>query len=154
MSNAKLAVLCVMTAAGILSCTSRVAFPPPIASPANDWSLVLVQSGGFAGVNLTIQADSDGKITAKDARSGREITRPLSDSKLQELGALLAALDVRGDRGATSACADCFLYDLEITGPGGTTRWRGDDTTLDGSGTENLIRLLVKLRDEALSGAS
>jgi hypothetical protein len=113
-----------------------------------------VQSGGFAGVNLAVLVKSDGEITAQDVRSGREVTKPLSDSDMQELERLLAALDLGGARAAPSACADCFLYDLEISGHGATDRWRGDDTTLDESGAGDLIRLLVQLRDEALSGAS
>ena len=154
MSNAKLSVICMLVCSGLLSCAPPTSFPPPAPSPAWAWTIDLAQSGGFAGVNLTVRVDSNGEITARDVRRGREIHRPLADSARRELEGLLTSLRLRGPGGVPSVCADCFLYGLEIKSRGQDASWRGDDTTLVDSGAADLIRLLGRLRDEALSGAN
>ena len=103
-------------------------------------------------MNLSVRVTNHGSISAEDMRHGREVTKTLSIGDSQELERLLAAATLGGSADAPSACADCFLYDLDIKRFGQSTRWRGDDTTLDASGMADLIRLLIKLRDEALSG--
>ena len=153
MSKAKQAVFHVLLAIILWSCEPWRPFPPPVPSPARNWTVVLAQSGGFAGVNLVVRVASDGEITAQDGRNGRETTKHLSDSDLKELERLLANVNLGDSSAEPSACADCFLYELEITGFGQTTHWRGDDTTLETSGMGDVIRFLGKLRDEALAVA-
>jgi hypothetical protein len=153
MLNPRSAVACALVAIGLWSCAPSGSFPPPIPSPVAEWTISLAQSGGFAGVNLLVRVDSDGTITAHNGRSGGEVTLPLSKSDLQEVERLLVGLELKSPNGARSACADCFLYDLEISLNGRTTRWQGDDTTLHESGVEDLIWLLGRLRDQALTGA-
>ena len=153
MSNSRRAI-CFLVIASLTSCAPPTSFPPPIPSPDWNWTIALVKSGGFAGVDLRVRAESTGELGASDVHSGREVRKPLSASDVRELEALLAVLSLRRPGGAPSACADCFLYDLEITSRGRTSYWRGDDTTLEASGAADLIRLLERLRDAALSSAN
>ena len=154
MSNSKRAAVCLALVVGLSSCAPPTSFPPPIPSPSKTWNITLSQAGGFAGVDLRVRADSNGALSASDALSGRQIRKPLSASDVKDLEALLVELRLRHPGGTPSACADCFLYDLEITNRGQTGYWRGDDTTLDASGAADLIGLLKRLRDQALSNAS
>ncbi len=152
MWNSKLAVFSVLLAVALGGCAPWRSFPPPVPSPAPIWSVVLSQSGGFAGVNLAVRVDGIGIIMAEDKRRGIVVTKPLADTDLRQLERLLAATSLSDAGRAPSGCADCFLYELEITRLGKTTRWRGDDTTLDSSGADELIRFLQELRDGAVSG--
>src|SRR5574340_291227 len=154
MTNSTRAAICLLVIASLSSCAPPTSCPPPIPSPNSNWTISLAQTGGFAGVNLRVRADSTGALSASDVRSGREIRRPLSASDVDDLEGLLAVLSLHDAGGAPSVCADCFLYDLEITNRGETSIWRGDDTTLDVSGAADLIQLLQELRDSALSNAN
>ena len=49
-----------------------------------------------------------------------------------------------------SACADCFIYDLQLTSGGKIVQIQADDITLPDSGVAELIRFLRELRDRAL----
>jgi hypothetical protein len=154
MSNLRFALQLAFVAMTLSACAPSTPFPPPIPSPAENWTIVLKQSGGFAGVSLTVRVESDGAMTATEARGGREVTKPVSHSDMRAVERVLDALILHGQGGERSTCADCFLYELQITNLGGTIEWRGDDTTLDESGAGELVRLLGRLRDEALSGAN
>jgi hypothetical protein len=153
MLNLRLALYLAWLAVAACACGPLTPFPPPVPSPAKIWSIVLAQSGGFAGVSLTVRIQSDGTLTATDARGGREITKPLAAADAIQVERLLNAVNLRDAGGAHSNCADCFSYDLQIIGPREPTRWQGDDTGINDSGVAELIRFLVRLRDEALAGA-
>lgn len=139
--------------------------PQPFASPVDlqtqpsfsgPWSLSLTQSGGFAGVMLTVQVSSDGKLTAEDQRSGRSVTQTLPAGTLAKLAELTSSVastaSGAGPKPQKSSCRDCFLYDLQVTSAGRTARIQADDTTLGASGAQELIGLLRQLRDGALRG--
>jgi hypothetical protein len=124
--------------------------PQPLPSPTQSWTLSLTQSGGLAGVSLKVTVSSDGQLTAEDQRTGRIVTQRLSPDVLARLAALYSS-DLQVVRQpAPSACADCFTYDLEASSGGTVKRIHADDTTLDASGAAELIRMLQRLRDDAL----
>jgi hypothetical protein len=114
----------------------------------------LAQSGGFAGVNLRVEIDRAGVLTATDARAAQEVTKTLSQPELIELDQLLEGAVHNESTETHSACADCFTYDLQISGALESIRWRGDDATLASSGFERLIAFLIDLRQRALASAS
>ena len=51
--------------------------PKPLPSPASFWTINLKQSGGFAGVSLSLEVSSDGRLVATDERSGRKVEQVL-----------------------------------------------------------------------------
>lgn len=124
--------------------------PQPLPSPTQSWTLSLTQSGGLAGVSLTVMVSSNGELTAEDHKSGRSVTRSLSPAELTQLAALYSP-DLQVVRQpAPSGCADCFVFDLEGSFGGRITSIHADDTTLDASGAGELIRMMQRLRDAAL----
>lgn len=138
----------------LASCSPFASTKPasqPLPSPGQDWSAVLTQTGGFAGVDLTVEVASDGQLTARDQRTGREVTEKLSPQSRSKLSRLILATEssARGQM-KQSACADCFLYELQIQMNGRTSYTRVDDTRLQDSGVADLIAFLQDLRDGAL----
>ena len=125
-------------------------YPQPLPSPSGSWDLSLAQSGGIAGVSLKVTVSSDGQLTAEDARSNRSVTQTLPPDTMAKLAALYSAVALSTPQSPHSGCADCFLYDLELNSAGKALSFKFDDTTLGGSGVEELIHFLQQLRDAAL----
>jgi hypothetical protein len=115
------------------------------------WTITLRQTGGFAGVNKTVQVSSDGRLAAADERSGHKVVQQLPPASMAELGQLYARGLSPAPTPQQSACADCFVYDLDIASLDGTASIRLDDTTLADSPAEPLILYLIKVRDTALA---
>jgi hypothetical protein len=154
MQARKLALLMLFTLFGLSACGTERAFPPPAPTPEYDWTMRLTQTGGFAGVHLVIQVTSAGALKAEDLRTGRSVTLNLTPGELSELDRLRQALTSQPSARLPSACADCFIYDLEIASDGGIIKVEADDTTLAASGAQALIEHLLELRDRAFSSVS
>jgi hypothetical protein len=113
--------------------------------------VTLSQTGGFAGVNLKVEVSSEGRLTAENQKTGTKVTKNLDAATLDKLSALVAAIASSAPRSRQpSACADCFLYDLQVTSGTRSAHVQADDTTLSASGAQDLIALLIRLRDAAL----
>ncbi len=135
------------------ACGPSRAFPGPLPSPMTPWIVTLTQTGGFAGVSLRIQVSSDGQMIAQDQRAGRTVTQAVPADTTSTLNGLIAGIELSQKERLSSACADCFIYDLEIVTPNGTTRVRADDSTVGDSGAQAIIQMLGKMRDQALRSA-
>ncbi len=129
---------------------TKLSSPVPLPSPVGKWALKLTQSGGIAGVMLTVEVSSDGQLKAEDQRSGRSVTQVLPPQTMAELQRLISATAISTPGAPRSGCADCFIYDLEIQSNGNSTRVHADDITINDSGAADLILFLRKLRDSAL----
>ena len=138
----------------LAACGPASSFPPPALTPGDTWSVKLTQTGGFVGVHWVVVVSSDGWMRAEDQRSLRVISKPVSEAAILELRRLMAQTVVSETDRFPSACADCYMYDLEITSSAGTTRIRADDTDLGESGAQGLIEFLGRLRDQALQSAN
>ena len=125
--------------------------PQPLASPSDNWDVKLIQSGGIAGVLQTVDVSSDGQLKADDQRSQRTASKILPSQTIAELKGLVFNTVVSTIRVPQSACADCFIYDLEIQSEGKVIKIHVDDVTINGSGVQGLITTLLKIRDEALN---
>jgi hypothetical protein len=136
------------------ACGSAPAYPPAVATPEGAWTINITQTGGFAGVQLVARVSSDGRLEAEDGRSGRLVEQQLPRSTVQEIGQLLAQIDLPPAQRPGSSCADCFIYDLELSSATGMVRLQVDDTSIADSGAQPVIQLLVKLRDQALQSAN
>lgn len=123
----------------------------PLPSPVQEWSAVLTQTGGFAGVDLTVEVTSDGQLTARDQRTGKDVTEKLSPQTMSKLSQLIPTAGASaGDQMTQSGCADCFIYELQVQTNGRISYVRVDDTTLQNTDVADLIALLKNLRDSAL----
>src|SRR5512142_1246459 len=140
-------------ALALAACGPAVVSPPASQAspaPAQDWTVKLTQSGGFAGVLLTVQVSSDGTLIARNERAGSSVTKSLPPEATAQIASFAAGLAAATSATPRSGCADCFLYRLEVTSGGRSAAIDADDTTLAGSGAAELIQLLQRLRDEAL----
>ena len=125
--------------------------PQPLASPSDNWDVKLTQSGGIAGVLLTIDVSSDGQLKVEDQRSQRSASKILPSQTTTELKGLILNTGLSTSRVLQSACADCFIYDLEIQSDGNDVNIHVDDATINDSSAQGLITTLLKIRDEALN---
>lgn len=127
--------------------------PMPQATPSTDgsWTLSLEQSGGIAGVQLSVQVTSARELTATDGRSGRVVKQSLPPQTLDELRRLIGGANLAQVTQSPSVCADCFIYVLKYTSQTQTYRVQADDVTLPDSGAQALIAYLLALRDAALA---
>ena len=141
---------------GLASCNlSRPSGPgfAPLPSPASPWTITLTQSGGFVGVQRSIEISSAGTLKAQDQRSGRSATQDVSAAQMQELVGLLSSGALSTLTSVPPVCADCFIYDLEIVSSGQTLEIHASDVSIRDSGVEPLVNFLDKLRDDALAHA-
>lgn len=129
--------------------------PTPIAtSPAQalpklsgDWLVTLAQSGGIAGVSRSLEITSSGEMTINDIRTGEKKTSQLQSEKLVALGNLVAASTFHLSS-QPSVCADCFIYNLQITSGGGDFQAEVDDVNLPDSGLQPVINYLAALLND------
>src|SRR5512143_1618558 len=66
--------------------------PQPLPSPSAGWVLRLTQSGGIAGVPLSVEISNDGKLVAENQRSGLRVEQQLSSEDMSALLDLYAAM--------------------------------------------------------------
>jgi hypothetical protein len=153
MIKAKLLQVVLLISMAISACSAiapNPSSPPPLPSPSKNWRIKLTQSGGFAGVLLSVEVSSDGRLTAENQRTGQTVTQTVSSQTTAELGRLIGGIAPSGGDKPGSACADCFIYDLELHRDSGDMQIHVDDTSIDDFGAADLIRRLSQLRDDAL----
>ncbi len=133
------------------SCSQVKSFPQPLPSPSSKWTVKLNQSGGIAGIQLSVEISSDGQLKAEDQRSHRIVTQSLPPQTITKIHQLLSNTSVSATGVPQSGCADCFIYDLEIQTEESDYHINVDDVTMKNSNATGLITLLTKLRDGALA---
>jgi hypothetical protein len=115
-----------------------------------EWSVKMTQSGGIMGLMRSVEVSSDGNFTISDGRLEPATTGKLSDDDLRMLRELVENARVSARGANISVCADCFVYDIEITSNGKTFTAQVDDMTLPDSGMEALVTFLRGLMDANL----
>lgn len=134
----------------VTSCSQLRPIPQPLPSPSRNWIVTMNQSGGIAGVSLTVKISSNGQLSAEDQRSHRSVSQILSSQTITRLNQLVSGTSVSAGNSPQSGCADCFIYDLEIQSEESDFHVHVDDVTLKDSGAADLISYMIKLRDDAL----
>lgn len=105
------------------------------------WSIAMTHSGGIAGVSYFIEVIANGKYTVRDDRSGATFTGQLSPAELEKLTRLVNSTEFSQSL-EPHGCADCFIYDIQITSKGEKFSAQVDDITIEKSGLEPLIGAL------------
>ena len=112
-------------------------------SLTGNWTITMTHSGGIMGLSRSVAIDSTGSYTVRDDRADKTSTGQLSEN---ELGKLIEV--VRSSTYSPNTdpygCADCFIYNIEITSNGVNFSAQVDDVTIEKSGLANLV---VALRD-------
>ncbi len=125
----------------------------PSAPLEGQWTIRMIHSGGIMGLMRVIEVSSDGTFTVVDERASKTVTDKLPASGLAELQTLVTSARPASVPAGPSLCADCFIYDIEISseGAGRPMKYHLDDTTLSNSGMAELVNYLRSLMDEALA---
>jgi len=113
------------------------------------WSIRMVHSGGIMRVSRSIQISSEGTYTVTDERTGSTKEGRLSGPELDRLTELVASIQYSRSSGP-SGCADCFIYDIEISGAQKAFTARADDVSLADSGLGPLAMELRAIMDREL----
>lgn len=109
----------------------------------------MIQTGGIMGMKRSILVSSDGEYQVLDQRTQKTASGTLTESQRNEVKESLTGLKFTAPN-LPSACADCFIYNIEIESNGQKMKIQLDDTTLPGSGFEPLVDSLRALMDSAL----
>lgn len=113
------------------------------------WSVKMTLSGGIAGLLRTVEVQADGSYTVVDERAGATVQGNLEDEKLLALKGLIENLVINTSKNP-GACADCFVYDIEIQNGGKKMIANVDDLSLGESGLGELVNFLQELINTAL----
>lgn len=143
--------LILLTAAFLLAgCSTQKAeatnTPPAL---EESWSVKMTLSGGIAGLLRTVEVQADGSYTVVDERAGATVQGNLEDEKLLALKGLIENLVITTSKNP-GACADCFIYDIEIQNGGKKMIANVDDLSLGESGLGELVNFLQELINTAL----
>ncbi len=139
----------------LLGCTTA---PEPISTPLpspaptaltnalpaleGEWFVTINQSGGIMGMSRTLKISSDGDLTFEDRGGNRSRQDRISPEKLAELAELVSAVRYTPVPVETG-CADCFIFNIEITSPAGEFQAQLNQLDLPDSGLEPLVIFLV-----------
>jgi hypothetical protein len=143
-------ILVALAACAPAAPSEAAASPTPELFPSGDFSVRLIQTGGFAGVYRWVTVDADGLVSAGDERADQAGSLQLSPEDLARVRTLTAQAAQLEPERAGSECADCFEYELVISIDEGDRHILLNDTTLPGSGFEELIGVLQEFMAEAL----
>jgi hypothetical protein len=139
-------VLAALLVAGCARSSTNTYTPPAL---EDDWSVNMTLSGGIAGLMRTIEVKADGRYTVADQRAGNTASGELTEDELARLEEMLSTLEFSTSKNP-SACADCFVYDIEIISGGQKMIVNADDVTLGDSGVGPLAQFLRGIMDSAL----
>lgn len=144
----------------LVACCSSATRTPPVRSAnessnfpqATTWKIDFQLSGGFAGLDRTLTVSSNGQLSAEDRRPGTRVTAQATQAELADLSRLVTAVKSLGEiRRSDSRCRDCLSYNIVVEIDGQRVAALLDDTTVPGSGLEELTRVLSALVNRVLS---
>ena len=93
------------------------------------------------GLMRSVEVSSTGSYTVKDGRGNQSLTGKLSAADLANLIQVVNSSKYTPNT-LPGACADCFIYNVEITGDGGKFSAQVDDMSIEASGLQPLVTIL------------
>ena len=142
--------ICMLFLSGCASTSAPATPKDELPTLAGTWTIRMVHSGGIMGLSRSIEVSSEGMYTVTDERAGGTKKGRLSEEELKRLAQLVSSVQYSPPTGP-SGCADCFIYDIEISGAGKPFTARADDVTLSASGLEPLVSALGAIMDRELN---
>lgn len=129
----------------------RMSATPEIPEDAkNTWAVELFVSGGLAGVRRSINVSSSGDAIVKDEKKSKHINLELPAADVETLSKFVADIEHLPNVSESSACVDCFQYEVDILVQDSHFHALYDDETLKQSGIKPFVFELVKLMNTAL----
>lgn len=101
------------------------------------------------GMHQTIEADSNSNFLVIDLRTQQTASGTLKESELVRLRELTTDMKFTPPE-IPGACADCFIYEIEIESDGRKMIVKADDVSLGDSGLGELVQFLRNIMDRAL----
>lgn len=151
MSNKRIIFIVIFLGMIISACgKSPVRTPLPTSQPfprlIGNWTIKMTQSGGIMGMLRMIEIQSDGKVHIEDQHGNKRSTEgDLTADQMKQLTGLVNSVVLRSSGKPRAACADCFIYDLQIASGGQTFSAQLNDISLPDSGLEALVHFLGDL---------
>jgi hypothetical protein len=157
MSKKNRLLLLTVCLAFLLACnavTRPLLNPAPTAEPLptleGDWRIKMVQTGGIMGLHHEMELTSDGTLTVSNPQSNQQNSltiTPEAMSKLKELVANSSYQPLQEPMG----CADCFIFNLEISSGGETFQLEVDQVNAPATGLEPLIVFLRQMMEDGFT---
>jgi hypothetical protein len=113
---------------------------------SGDWQVKMTQSGGIMGLMRSVEISADGSYTVTDGRTSKSTNGQLSKTELESLVKMVESSQY-SKYNLPYGCADCFIYDIEITSGDGNFSVQLDDVSLGDSGLESLVKMLREIID-------
>lgn len=105
------------------------------------WTISMTHSGGIMGLLRSVEIISTGSYTVKDERSDKNIAGQLSEEELANVIEVVNSSTYSQNKNP-AICADCFIYDIVITGDGGEFSAQVNDISIEESGLSPLVTIL------------
>lgn len=121
----------------------------PLPSLSGDWTISMNQSGGIMGLHRSIEISADGSYTVTDERTGQSVNGQLSKAEVESLIKMVESSQY-SKYGLPYGCADCFIYNIEITSDDGNFSVQVDDVSIGDSGLEPLVKMIRDVMDREL----
>jgi hypothetical protein len=119
------------------------------AAPGGAWTIRMTLSGGIMGAVKKMEIRSDGSYIVIDERASRTRSGRLSLAETAALAERASSIEPQSNQ-KQFTCADCYIYNLEVSGEGGRFTAQVDDLSLPGSGLEALITSLREIMEREL----
>ena len=116
------------------------------------WKITFGVSGGFAGLDRSLEVDNSGQLIVMDQRAKRQVTVTLSQAQVTQLAGLVSAAGTLKPANDLPGCNDCFIYKLDLVVEKQDLSFQVNDVSLAGSGLEPLVKALMDLQQRALAG--
>jgi hypothetical protein len=127
------------TSAALSTATAIPASPgSKIPALSGDWQITLLETGGIMGLSRSVEIKSSGEMTLSNVRTNKTSQILLPADKLSELTRLVSATRYRPVRMETG-CADCFIFNLQISSNGQSFQVQLNQLDLDTAGLLPLI---------------
>ena len=129
--------------------------PSPAARPCQiegTWELDLAVTGGLAGVDRKLELDQTGKYEAADLRQDAKVEGNLAPELMGDVVGLLQGFCKSPETARPPACADCFLYSLQVTLQGVHFELELNDLNVMETPAGELVAFMSQLLNSALEG--
>lgn len=136
------------------ACAPATAQQPPAApdrATPDSWELTLHLSGGFAGLDRTLELLGTGVMRGIDRKRSAQIAAQATDQERARIASLVSALK-SGATARSTECRDCLEYTLNIRRGSERFVFELDDSSLAQSSVEPLVNVLVTALNRALAG--
>lgn len=116
------------------------------------WRIRFGISGGFAGLQRSVELSSTGQMTVTDQKRNKRVTVQVPQAEIEKISSWVLQARPAQPQPRLSDCRDCFEYEVTILRDGEVLSFWFDDVTLEDAELAPLVNTLARLQEQALSG--